>query len=96
MPLQSSGQISIGNVIREALYGTGSAGTTTPTTLQVNQGISSLKQLTLLINGTGDLAGAQIVGTAQQYNIDAWFNTGSTDTSAPYNLGECRGAILEV
>ena len=96
MPLPSSGQISIGNVIREALYGTGGSGITSPTTLQFNQGLSSLKQLTLLINGTGDLAGAQIAGTAQQYNTDAWFNTGSTDTSAPYNLGECRGAILDV
>ena len=34
--------------------------------------------------------------TAVQYNDDPWFDTGDTDTSAPFNLGECRGAILEV
>jgi hypothetical protein len=96
MALQSTGQISIGNVIRETLTGLGSTGTTTPTTGQVNQGISSLKQLVLLINGTGDLDGANIHGTNEQYNYDPWFDTGDTDASAPYSLGECRGAILEV
>ena len=96
MPLPSSGQISIGMVIREALTGDGENGATAPSSIQSAQGLGSLKQMVLLINGTGDLDGAQIAGTAVQYNDDPWFDTGDTDTSAPFNLGECRGAILEV
>ena len=96
MPLQSSGQISIGNVVRETLTGLGSTGVTAPSTAQSNQGLGSLKNLVLLINGTGDLDGAQIAGTGEPYNDDPWWDTGDTDASAPYSLGECRGAILDI
>ena len=96
MPLPDSGQISIGMVIREALTGDGENGASAASSAQSAQGLGSLKQMVLLIHGTGDLDGANIAGTAQQYNDDAWHDTGDTDSSAPYSLGECRGAILEV
>lgn len=81
MSLPSSGQISIGNVIREALSGDGHLGTTTPTSTQVNLGLSSLKRLTNLSNNSDSVL--------TQYYIAPW-NTRPND-SAPYSLSEFRG-----
>tara|TARA_R110002167_G_scaffold181891_2_gene382260 strand:+ start:352 stop:621 length:270 start_codon:yes stop_codon:yes gene_type:complete len=77
MSTPSSGQISIGNLIKEVLTGNGSTGTTTPNSTQVGYGLSSLKTLTNLTHGTG---------TASQYHSD--WDRPADNNDAPYEMSE--------
>ena len=75
-----TGQISIGNIIREVLTGNGDTGATTPSSTQVGLGISSLKNLTNLTHGTGTLT-----------SFYSDWDRPADDNVAPYGMNELRG-----
>ena len=84
--MQSSGTISIGNIVKEVLTGNGSTGTTTPNSTQVNYGLSSLQHLTNLTHGTG---------TLPQFGYLTW-DSATTNNSTPYHISEFHGKRRDV
>ena len=87
MAMPSSGTISIGNIVREILTNDGSLGTTTPNATQVNIGLSSLKQTSLLPHNEGDLP-------QYGYIASGWYIPNLVK-AAPYSMSEWYGADRE-
>tara|TARA_B110000263_G_C15164110_1_gene443786 strand:+ start:254 stop:529 length:276 start_codon:yes stop_codon:yes gene_type:complete len=79
MAMSSSGQISIGNIVKEILTGNGSTGTTTPNSTQINLGIGSLTTTTHLTNNSESVL--------NQYYTAPW-NIPTTNDTAPFALSE--------
>ena len=77
MGMPTSGQISIGNIVKEVLTGNGDSGTTTPNSTQVGYGLSSLKNITNLSHGTGTLT---------SFHSD--WDRPADNNDAPYGISE--------
>ena len=82
MAMPSSGTISIGNIVKEILTGNGSTGTTTPNSVQVGLGISSLTATTHLTHNSES--------TLNQFYIAPW-DSATTNDTAPFALSEFYG-----
>ena len=84
MAMPSSGTISIGNIVREILTNDGSLGTTTPNATQVNIGLSSLKETSLLPHNEGNLP-------QYGYISSGWYIPNLVEAT-PYSMSEWYGA----
>jgi hypothetical protein len=87
MAMPSSGTISIGNIVREILTNDGSLGTTTPNSTQVNIGLSSLTETSLLPHNQGNLPQYGYIATG-------WYKP-NMNSAQPHSMSEWYGADRE-
>ena len=93
MALPSSGQLSMGNIMREVKSGDGGLGTYEPTATEKNLGMNSLKNLCQLPAGEGSLAG---VFKDEIDLVNGWyvpnFDEGAEDGESPHTISQWYSA----
>jgi hypothetical protein len=93
MALPSSGQLSMGNIMREVKSGDGGLGTYEPTATEKNLGMNSLKHLCQLPAGEGNLAG---VFKDEINLLTGWyvpnFDEGAEDGESPHTISQWYSA----
>lgn len=88
MALPNSGQISMGNIMREVKSGDGGLGVYEPTNTEKNLGMNSLSNLCQLPAGEGSLAGGAFKDSIDATNgwIVPNFTEADEDGESPHNI----------
>ncbi len=97
MALQASGQISMGNIMREVKSNDGSLGVYEPTNTEKNLGMNSLEALCSLPAGEGSLAGGAFKDEID--TVNGWyvpnFDEGAEDGETPHTISQWYSADRE-